>query len=785
MNQDVHASKNKVASSESYFIMVLIIVTLGMLYLSLFHPQIPLFSQYYFDPNVYVFVLIFLFIAIPLSLVVVSHLVSYIKIRSMKPLSSLECSDFAGVLSEACESLNIKVSPRLRITDSENPDCFIYRSIGKQAVIVVTTGILDLLDRDELMAVFIHELSHLKSKDITFMIFGLTSAKIFIYPLFLAGLFIYISLIQNLVLKTDVIRTFSGYISLIYPLVAYFLLSFVFPLLIIRYIYKQRELIADAITYTTLQNKAVLISSIKKISHKLIVFSILEKKIFNVQESICKRFIKKLLTINRFFQPHPELSARFQAVNTEKLVRHKGKTFIPSLRTASVIGIGTLYLFLVMLVLFQFFAVPIPTFLNTRAHKPPSSIYSIIYFSGAPFYIENIVDSSYDLVMCLVFSSAVFISFGYYSIFRNSDISTIRSRDYIKLLTKIFLSSLLYSALIFFMKWDYVFGAATYLPSWGMAHEFLLTWVARVLIYLSPFSTIGMSLFLTCFLSFFLTLVSFFLVLAFILIEKGLKTFKYRQRSFRSSLRIRLRESKKGNWFTIYFLGSLICFGFLASNFWPEQIPKYPRLIGTGGGIVYPGVEYFFESSDSYSSLNFIDPLGDSDFDLTARVGWIRIIARLATLSSHEDGVLNAPRLMQSEVEGSFSAETMIEATFNNGDEAGIIVWLNSEKYVTLIRTCTESTHQIVLKASRGSRPLVVPLSESHGQIYLELVYSGDKVKGYYSYDREHWQVVSDFALIKDYIEFEIENNVDVGLYVSTKNQFGVFSADFDDFKIH
>ncbi|MBL7051756.1 MAG: zinc metalloprotease HtpX [Nanoarchaeota archaeon] len=56
--------------------------------------------------------------------------------------------------------------PKIYVVASDNPNAFATGRDPKHAAIAVTTGIMDLLEKDELKGVIAHEISHVKNRDI-------------------------------------------------------------------------------------------------------------------------------------------------------------------------------------------------------------------------------------------------------------------------------------------------------------------------------------------------------------------------------------------------------------------------------------------------------------------------------------------------------------------------------------------------------------------------------------------------------------------------------------------
>ena len=86
----------------------------------------------------------------------------------------------APVLYDAVESLSAKAKmpvPKLYVIPQETPNAFATGRNEDHAAVAVTSGILKILNKDELEGVIAHELSHIKHKDILISTMAATVAS--------------------------------------------------------------------------------------------------------------------------------------------------------------------------------------------------------------------------------------------------------------------------------------------------------------------------------------------------------------------------------------------------------------------------------------------------------------------------------------------------------------------------------------------------------------------------------------------------------------------------------
>lgn len=107
-----------------------------------------------------------------LGLALVMNFVSYyhsdkiaIKMTKSKELTPAEAPDLFQMVRGLSQRAEIPM-PRIFLTPSNQPNAFATGRNYDKAVVAVTQGLMDIMDRSELEGVIAHELAHIKNRDI-------------------------------------------------------------------------------------------------------------------------------------------------------------------------------------------------------------------------------------------------------------------------------------------------------------------------------------------------------------------------------------------------------------------------------------------------------------------------------------------------------------------------------------------------------------------------------------------------------------------------------------------
>jgi len=196
--------------------------------------------------------------------------------------------------------------PKVAMVNSPVPNAFATGKSPKSSLVAVTTGILDLLDNDELEAVLGHELSHVRSRDVLI----LTLASLFST---VAWYLVRFGLFGGLQARN---RNTAG-TSAIVLLVA--ITTWVVSFLIIRAISRYREFSADRGGAIMTGKPDKLASALLKISGKIKVIP--PKELETVQKLNAFFIIPALSgsSIANLFSTHPPVEKRVQKLMEMKV----------------------------------------------------------------------------------------------------------------------------------------------------------------------------------------------------------------------------------------------------------------------------------------------------------------------------------------------------------------------------------------------------------------------------------------------------------------------------------
>jgi heat shock protein HtpX len=189
--------------------------------------------------------------------------------------------------------------PKVAMVNSPVPNAFATGKSAKSSLVAVTTGILDLLDNDELEAVIAHELSHVRSRDVLV----LTLASVFSTVAWYLAQFGFFGGLQSRNRNT------AG-ITVIVVLVA--ITTWIVSFLIIRAISRYREYSADRSGAIMTGKPDKLANALLKISGK--IGSIPPKELEHVQKLNAFFIIPALSgsSIANLFSTHPPVEKRVQ-----------------------------------------------------------------------------------------------------------------------------------------------------------------------------------------------------------------------------------------------------------------------------------------------------------------------------------------------------------------------------------------------------------------------------------------------------------------------------------------
>lgn len=236
--------------------------------------------------------------------------------RRLNYCNSLKEAGYIKRLSSQLSfKLGLKNPPKVLFSDSDEPMAFVFGRRKKTAKLVVSKGLTETLNWEELKSVLSHELSHIKNGDVALMTWSTT----FLQALKYWSLVLALSFVECLGENFLRGRITYRYISLMLEgLCLAFVIFFLIPMFVITSISRNREYLADARSLTVVEEKSVR-SSLKKV-YKTIVLKKLKRRLMS--SSFCLMNYVPLIEKRSFFRgvfsSHPSLKERLKAIKEKR-----------------------------------------------------------------------------------------------------------------------------------------------------------------------------------------------------------------------------------------------------------------------------------------------------------------------------------------------------------------------------------------------------------------------------------------------------------------------------------
>lgn len=217
-----------------------------------------------------------------------------------KIVSESEAPELHQIVSRLCAIADLPM-PRIAIVKSSMPNAFATGRNQKNAVVAVTTGIMQKLNKSELEAVLAHELTHVKNRDMmvmTIATFLSSMAQLLVRYLPFLG--------RGGVRDRD---SGGSFIVLLVVSVVVWIVSFILIQALSRY----REFAADRGAAIITGQPSNLVSALTKISG----FNVPTEDLRKVEGPVSALFIVPALSrssIMNLFSTHPTLEARIEAL---------------------------------------------------------------------------------------------------------------------------------------------------------------------------------------------------------------------------------------------------------------------------------------------------------------------------------------------------------------------------------------------------------------------------------------------------------------------------------------
>lgn len=236
---------------------------------------------------------------------------------------TIEERQLYNVVEEMKVAAGLKYMPKVYIIDADYMNAFASGYSEKSAMVAITRGLLQKLDRDEVQAVMAHELSHIRHLDIKLT---LTASLLSNLTLMVLDFFFYNALFSNR--NSNDNRSRNSLMTII------IILRYLLPLisiLLLLYLSRTRELMADAGSVELTRNNEPLARALLKIqgdySQNREAYN---QTLQNVPNENVRREayifdpmqagISSITSLSDFFSTHPSLEVRLKALGYTKKI---------------------------------------------------------------------------------------------------------------------------------------------------------------------------------------------------------------------------------------------------------------------------------------------------------------------------------------------------------------------------------------------------------------------------------------------------------------------------------
>ena len=259
------------------------------------------FSQYYRNPNILYFFVIF-----SIGMNVMSYWYSdkiALKLNKARQIKKEENPELWNIVENLAITAGLPM-PKLCIINDASPNAFATGRNKEHAVVAVTTGLLQILDKNEIEGVIAHELSHIGNRDI------LLSTVVVV----LVG---FISIITDIFLRSmfwggarsrDDNNNGGGIMMIVGIILS--ILAPIFATLIQLAISRKREFLADA-------SGALLTRYPEGLANALIKISKYSRPMISANTATAHLFISNPFGAKKMsglFSTHPPVEARVKAL---------------------------------------------------------------------------------------------------------------------------------------------------------------------------------------------------------------------------------------------------------------------------------------------------------------------------------------------------------------------------------------------------------------------------------------------------------------------------------------